>query len=150
MNGDSRSSHISILKKTFAPIAISLSLTQSGMSNVNAADLLPLETCINAVKTELTDRPSLNRIAKDIDSENWEDLKIFTREYDAGFRGSVLKSAWKQLDGEKKQLGIQYSNSFTFDLIGLNKASRKADKLEAARYLAEVEKDLINFYGILK
>ena len=88
------------------------------------ADELPsLERCFNAVRKELDAKEgeSLIRIKQDIDGGNWDDLKLFTREYDAGFRGGVLKNAWKQL-GDAKQRGIQVTNSFTFDLIALNKA----------------------------
>jgi hypothetical protein len=89
----------------------------------------------------------LTRIQQDIDGGNWEDLKLFTREYDAGFRGGVLKSAWKQL-GDAKQKGIQVSNSFTFDLIALNKAARNADKDDAAARLAQVRQDLVDFLAL--
>ena len=59
-----------------------------------------LEKCFNAIEKELSDNgDSLRRINKDISTEDWNDLKLFTREYDAGFRGGVLKVAWKQLKG---------------------------------------------------
>jgi hypothetical protein len=87
---------------------------------------------------------SLARIKKDIDDGNWDDLKLFTREYDAGFRGGILKSTWKQL-GDKKKRGIEISNSFTFDLIGLNQAARKADKQDALKRLDDVRQDISDF-----
>jgi len=110
------------------------------------ASLPELEKCFNAVRKELDPKQgkSLIRINDDIETENWDDLKLFTREYDAGFRGGVLKSAWKQL-GPAKQSGITISNSFTFDLIALNKAARTEDK-EAARAMAEaIRNDLAEF-----
>jgi len=114
-----------------------------------ADDLPSLERCFNAVRKELDAKEgtSLTRIQQDIDGGNWEDLKLFTREYDAGFRGGVLKSAWKQL-GDAKQKGIQVSNSFTFDLIALNKAARNADKDDAAARLAQVRQDLVDFLAL--
>jgi hypothetical protein len=90
----------------------------------------------------------LKRIAKDIADEDWEDIKAFTREYDAGFRGGVLKSAWKQFDGDLKTKGIEISNSFTFDLIALNKAARVKDSVEATRRLNDVRTDLQNFLDL--
>ena len=53
--------------------------------------------------------------------------KLFTREFDVGFRGGVLKNARKQF-GLDKQAGIAVPNPFTFDLIALNKAARSEDK----------------------
>ena len=76
---------------------------------------------------------------------NWDDLKLFTREYDAGFRGGVLKSAWKQLDGDNKKKGVDLSNSFTFDLIALNKAGREENKEKAIQALDQVVVDLTEF-----
>jgi len=67
----------------------------------NNINVIPsLEKCFNAVEKELSnDGESLRRINQDIAVEDWNDLKLFTREYDAGFRGGVLKVAWKQLKG---------------------------------------------------
>ena len=73
----------------------------SSLPVANAKDELPsLEKCFNAIQKELnSDGESLRRIDNDIITEDWNDLKLFTREYDAGFRGGVLKVAWKQLKG---------------------------------------------------
>ena len=116
------------------------------LSPVRAASDLPsLETCFNAIKKEIAGSESLKRIEGDIEAQNWEDLKKFTREYDAGFRGGVLKSVWKQLDGDSKRKGIDISNSFTFDLIALNKAARNHDDADAKLRLRQVRQDLIDF-----
>jgi hypothetical protein len=120
---------------------------QSSMPSFGA-ELPALDKCFNAVRKELgPEGDSLKRLKADIDSENWDDIVIFTREYDAGFRGGVLKSAWKQL-GDTKMQGIQLSNSFTFDLIGLNKAARGKDKTEAYASLEKVKQDLVNFIAL--
>ena len=114
---------------------------------VQAKEELPsLEKCFAAVKRELDPKEgeSLARLKKDIDSGDWTDIKAFTREYDAGFRGGVLKKSWKQL-GDKKADGIRISNSFTFDLIGLNQAARKEDKGEALKMLDAVRNDIMEF-----
>lgn len=112
----------------------------------SAAELPSLEKCFNAVKKELDplEGVTLNRFRNDVREENWDDLVVATREYDAGFRGGVLKAAWKQL-GDKKQEGINISNSFTFDLISLNKAARQKDKDLSNQYIDSVVKDLQNF-----
>jgi hypothetical protein len=114
---------------------------------VHAKDELPsLERCFAAVKRELDPKEgeSLARLKKDIETGEWADIKVFTREYDAGFRGGVLKKSWKQL-GDKKADGIRISNSFTFDLIGLNQAARKEDKDEAMKMLEAVRNDIVEF-----
>jgi hypothetical protein len=88
---------------------------------------------------------SLLQISNPLTNSFREDLKLFTREYDAGFRGGVLKSAWKQLEGDDKKNGISISNSFTFDLIALNKAARNKDKESAVKVTDSVILDLKNF-----
>lgn len=109
-------------------------------------DLPSLERCFAAVKRELDPKEgeSLARLKKDIDGSDWADIKVFTREYDAGFRGGVLKKSWKQL-GDKKADGIRISNSFTFDLIGLNQAARKEDKDAAVKMLDAIRNDIVEF-----
>ncbi len=88
---------------------------------------------------------SLLQITNPLTNSFREDLKLFTREYDAGFRGGVLKSAWKQLEGDNKKNGISISNSFTFDLIALNKAARNKDKESAVKVTDSIILDLKNF-----
>jgi hypothetical protein len=131
-------------------LSSSLIIGFQGPSTVaNSADLPSLEKCFNAVRKELDlkDGESLIRIKTDIDEGKWDDLKLFSREYDAGFRGGVLKSAWKQL-GDNKQKGIKVTNSFTFDLIALNKASRNQDKEDAYHRLDQITQDLKDFLAL--
>lgn len=122
-------------------------------SVVQAKEALPsLEKCFDAVRRELaTDGESINRLKNDIASGNWDDVKLFTREYDAGFRGFVMKSAWKQMEAEAtKKRGIEISNSFTFDLIALNKAARVKDTEDAYKRLDQVKQDLADFLALEK
>ena len=111
------------ISKNLSTFVVSVCLTiaaQSPSTVALSAELPSLEKCFNAVRKELDNKQgeSLIHIKDDIDNEKWDDLKLFTREYDAGFRGGVLKNAWKQL-GNAKQQGIAVTNSFTFDLIAL-------------------------------
>lgn len=120
---------------------------------IQAKEPLPsLEKCFDAVRRELApDGESINRLQKGIETGNWEDIKLFTREYDAGFRGYVMKSAWKQIDVEETQKrAIEISNSFTFDLIALNKASRVKDTEDAYKRLGQVKQDLADFLALEK
>lgn len=112
---------------------------------VNAKSELPtLEKCFAAVRNEVNDGQSIKRLQEDINSNNWDDIIQFSREYDAGFRGGVLKSIWKQLDVGKEK-GIELANSFTYDLIGLNKAARRHDVDDANFRLNQVREDLSAF-----
>lgn len=132
-------------------IAVGLTIgAQSPLTIAFSATELPsLEKCFNAVRKELDSKQgeSLTHIKDDIDNEKWDDLKLFTREYDAGFRGGVLKNAWKQL-GNAKQQGIAVTNSFTFDLIALNKAARNQDKVDAYHRLDQITQDLKDFLAL--
>ena len=143
-----------ISKAAVANTLLSISFCSSLIYNPTASfaktELPSLEKCFGAIEKELDpiNGESLIRLKDDIDGEKWEDLKLFTREYDAGFRGGVLKSAWKQFDSELQKKGIEISNSFTFDLIALNKAARNKDPDEASRRLEDVKTDLINFLSL--
>ena len=123
-----------------------LPVSQSSYIAHAKEELPSLERCFAAVRKELDPQQgeSLARLKKDIDTGNWADLKLFTREYDAGFRGGVLKKSWKQL-GDRKADGIRISNSFTFDLIGMNQAARKEDTTEALKMLDAIRHDIEDF-----
>ena len=116
-----------------------------GFEPVYAENLPSIEKCFNAVRKEIEGSESIARLSRDIDEENWTDLITFSREYEAGFRGGVLKSAWKQLSGDTRNRGIEISNSFTFDLIGLNKAGRKKDSTDARAKIELIKQDLKDF-----
>ena len=138
-----------VLTKTI--ISVSIISTSLIPFSVNAKPDLPsIEKCFGAIEKELDPirGESLRRIDIDIQNENWDDIKLFTREYDAGFRGGVLKNAWKQFEGDIQKTGIEITNSFTFDLIALNKAARNKDHLEATRRLGDVRADLQNFLDL--
>ena len=141
-----------LLTRSLSSIIVSTGLvfnSNSPLSVANSAELPSLEKCFNAVRKELDtkDGESLIHIKTDIDLDKWDDLKLFTREYDAGFRGGVLKNAWKQL-GDQKQKGISVTNSFTFDLIALNKAARNQDKVDAYHRLDQITQDLKDFLAL--
>ena len=133
-------------RRAAATAGLTLGLGLQGVEAAEKAEPLPLSRYFEAVRKELdpVKGESLARIKKDIDKGDWDDLKLFTREYDAGFRGGILKSTWKRL-GENKKRGIEISNSFTFDLIGLNQAARKQDTTEAIKMYEAVIQDLKDF-----
>ncbi len=131
----------------------SLAIIIAGISVVPDASMsqsyMPISQSTEKTQFEISRHISFDRMENDINSANWEDLKSFTREYDALFRGDVMKSAWKQMQGDDKRRGIEISNSFTYDLIGINKAARKEDKEDAMKYLLMVKNDVKDFYNLL-
>jgi len=135
---------------TTAIFFVAISSFISPIPVIAKTELPSLDKCFNAVRKELNGGDSLARISKDIENKDWEDLKAFTREYDAGFRGGVLKSAWKQMEEPRKTSAIEITNSFTFDLIALNKAARSQDVNDAIHRLEQVTDDLKNFAALDK
>lgn len=106
-----------------------------------------VEQCFDIVQRELTQRKPFIRIEHDIQDANWQDLKVFTKEYD-GFRGSILKGAAKQLKGDDKKVASDLANKVMYDLIGINKAARKEDAEAATQSLQGLEKDIQEFYDL--
>lgn len=138
------------LKVVTIALGINGMLLVPGIANAKAV-LPSLEKCFGAVEKEVApDGESIIRLREDIKKGDWSDVKAFSREYDAGFRGGVLKNAWKQLEGEDQKLGIEITNSFTFDLIALNKAARNEDTAEANTRLDQVKEDLKSFLKLRK
>jgi hypothetical protein len=140
------------LTKSVAIIVISSGLvigTQSPLTTANSVELPSLDKCFDVVRKELDSKEgeSIIHIKTDIDEGKWDDLKLFSREYDTNFRGGILKSAWKQL-GDNQQKGIRVTNSFTTDLIALNKAAKTQDKDDAYHQLDKITKDLKDFLAL--
>lgn len=72
----------------------------------------------------------------------------YTKESDAYFRRAKLGRARRLLtDKDLKGEAVQMSNAVTFDLIGINRASRpgKRDKEVQDRYLVELRTDIEKF-----
>jgi hypothetical protein len=83
--------------------------------------------------------------------ERYDTIKEFTKFYDAEFRKVKLGKVRKLLTDKKlKEEALQLSNAITFDLIGINKASRVKDGNEAIRYWTELEEDIIKFLQLQK
>ena len=73
----------------------------------------------------------------------------YTKKSDAYFRKAKLGKARKLLTDDKLRSGesLYLSNAVTFDLIGINRASRpgKQNKDEQLRYLTELKDDIEKF-----
>ena len=77
----------------------------------------------------------------------------YTKESDAYFRKAKIGKARKLLtDKEIKSGSIQLSNAVTFDLIGINRASRpgQEDKDVQLKYLDDLKKDIEQFLELEK
>lgn len=103
----------------------------------------------DAIRNELDD-PSgvVATLAKLIESGSFEDILQYTKESDAYFRKAKMGKARKLLtDKALKGDAVAMSNAVTFDLIGINRASRpgKENKGEQQRYLEELKKDIGKF-----
>lgn len=101
----------------------------------------------DAIRYELSN-PSgvVTKLTKLInDGNSFEEVMQFTKESDAYFRRAKVGKARKLLtDKELKSSSIQLSNAITFDLIGINRASRpgQQSKEEQLKYLDELKKDI--------
>ena len=79
-------------------------------------------------------------------NQEWAKIKEFTKFYDAEFRKVKLGKARKLFTNKKlKEEALQLSNAITFDLIGINKASRVSNTEEALRYWEELKQDIEKF-----
>ncbi|KAL7485867.1 hypothetical protein ACHAW6_011464 [Cyclotella cf. meneghiniana] len=102
-----------------------------------------------SIREELTS-PSgvVATLQKLIDGGNYDDILQYTKESDAFFRKGKLGKARKLLTDENlKGESVLMSNAVTFDLIGINRASRpgKENKEEQLRYLQELISDVEKF-----
>ncbi|KAL7524172.1 hypothetical protein ACHAXR_000464 [Thalassiosira sp. AJA248-18] len=103
----------------------------------------------DAIRFELND-PSgvVASLTNLIENGSFEDIMQYTKESDAYFRRAKLGKARKLLtDKSLKGDAVLMSNAVTFDLIGINRASRpgKENKEEQTKYLGELKKDIAKF-----
>jgi len=78
-------------------------------------------------------------------AKDWEGVMDFTKNYDGPFRKATVGRARKLLTDKKvKADSQQTSNAITFDLIGINRASRpgQENQDEALKYLGELKADV--------
>ena len=86
-----------------------------------------------------------------IDAQDYEGLMDFTKTYDLELRKARMGKAKKLLQSkETKEKGTEYANAVTFDLIGINRNSRKGQENQegANKYLQELRDDVQNFLSL--
>ena len=81
-----------------------------------------------------------------IKTKDWANVKEFTKFYDAEFRKAKMVKTRKMFpDPDMKGEALQLCNNVTFDLIGINRASRVEDVDSALKYLDELKGDISTF-----
>ncbi|KAL7492336.1 hypothetical protein ACHAWT_005032 [Skeletonema menzelii] len=107
-----------------------------------------------AIRNELTSPNGVvSTLSNLIDNGSFEDILQYTKESDAYFRKAKLGKARKLLtDKDLKGEAVLMSNAVTFDLIGINRASRpgKESREDQLRYLEELKKDIEKFLELEK
>lgn len=86
-----------------------------------------------------------------IDQEDWVGLMDFTRTYDLELRKKLMGRAKKLLQSKNiKSDATTFANGVTFDLIGINRASRKGQESvsSANKYLQELRDDISKFLAL--
>lgn len=109
----------------------------------------------DAIRYELTNPSGVVGTLTNLinDGNSYEEVMQYTKESDAYFRKAKIGKARKLLtDKEIKSGSIQLSNSVTFDLIGINRASRpgQEDKDVQLKYLEDLKKDIEQFLELEK
>jgi hypothetical protein len=109
-----------------------------------------VKEAFDAIRYELQSPDGVvSTLSKLINSGSYEEVMQYTKESDAYFRKAKLGKARKLLTDDKLRGGdsIAMSNAVTFDLIGINRASRpgKENKDEQLKYLDELRNDIEKF-----
>mmetsp|Transcript_6404 Transcript_6404/g.9388 ORF Transcript_6404/g.9388 Transcript_6404/m.9388 type:complete len:207 (+) Transcript_6404:85-705(+) len=88
-----------------------------------------------------------------VEKEDFDNIMEFTKYYDLEFRkAKVVKARRLLTNKDDKDRGLYLSNSITFDLIGMNKASRPGqhDIDQVKKYFNELVEDITNFLEMKK
>ena len=113
-----------------------------------------VQEAFDAIRNELTSSSGVvATLSNLIDNGSFEEILQYTKESDAYFRRAKLGKARKMLtDKDLKGEAVLMSNAVTFDLIGINRASRpgKENREDQLRYLEELKKDIAKFLELEK
>ena len=105
-----------------------------------------VKAAFDAVRYELEDAAGgIQLIESKINAEDYEAVMDLTKNYDGYMRKARVGRARKLLTDKKlKDDALMTSNAITFDLIGINRASRpgQQNKDEALKYLGELKSDV--------
>jgi hypothetical protein len=139
-------------------VAASLAFSPSNAIAASADDEEPLPTQQTVVDTfapikyELNDpQGGVAYMQERINEEDWEGLMEFTKTYDLEMRKKLMGRAKKLFQSKTvKSDATTYANGVTFDLIGINRSSRKGqENVESAnKYLQELREDVTKFLSL--
>ena len=105
-----------------------------------------VKAAFDAVRYELEDAAGgIQLIESKINAEDYEAVMDLTKNYDGYMRKARVGRARKLLTDKKlKDDALMTSNAITFDLTGINRASRpgQQNKDEALKYLGELKADV--------
>ena len=137
-----------------------LSITAAAVTNIatpqpayakETIEITPqtVTAAFDAIRSELTSPTGVvTTLSNLIDTGSFEDILQYTKESDAYFRKAKMGKARKLLtDKDVKSNATLICNAVTFDLIGINRASRpgKENREDQLRYLDELRKDVEKF-----
>jgi len=92
-------------------------------------------------------------LGKYVESSDYINILEFTKFYDLEFRKAKMVKARKFITNkDAKEKGLYFSNAVTFDLIGMNRGSRKGQENidEVKKYYGELRSDVLNFLDLEK
>jgi len=105
-----------------------------------------VKSAFDAIRYELEDPAGgMATLESKIAAKDFEGVMDFTKNYDGYFRKARVGRARKLLTDKKlKEDSVLMSNAITFDLIGINRASRpgQENQEEAKKYLGELKADI--------
>jgi hypothetical protein len=131
----------------------------AGLTPPTAAEI---QQALQTIRDELTSPDGIPYIQKLIETEDYKTLMAFTPQYDLGMRKLKMGKAAKVMgsiyatEAEKEQKKAFATtctlakNAVTFDLIGINRATRpgQQDKEKALKYLQELKDDMQKFLDL--
>jgi hypothetical protein len=130
--------------KTVASAAAALAILPLPARCLSDNNVNPFEF----IKYELNDPAGgVARMQSLIDKSDYVALMEFTKQYDQVLRKQGIGRAKKLLLKEYSEKATLLSNAVTFDLIGINRSSRKGqeNQTQAFKYLDELRQDVNSF-----
>ena len=157
-SSDSSSSSLgrrNLLKKGGSLFILSQVLTAGNAVQAKETEPIALSTVrdsFQAVRDELNSGGVASLVTL-IENEDYEKIMDFTKEYDLEFRKAKMGKARKFLTSkDDKEKAVALCNAVTFDLIGMNKASRvgQRDIERVKKYYGELKADIETFLELEK